>query len=143
MLEIDRIQEQGGRKRPSSRNYSVFWKTILNKWFELRSNVFPLLTHFHSVNRRVFILMTSFQFLLLVRSEAKTICYKSKLFSLYVWNLSKKFSSRGGWRFTRVTLLEDLHYMSLNWTNSLEYGSWLQRLTPSCLWFCPHLTFSK
>lgn len=95
MLEIDGIQEQGGRKRPSSRNYSVFWKTILNKWFELRINVFPLLVHFHSVNRRVFILMTSFQFLLLVRSEAKTICYKSKLFSLYVLELIQKVLLQG------------------------------------------------
>lgn len=84
-----------GRKSSSSINYRVFWKTILNKWFGFWIYVLPLLTHFHSVNRKVFILMTSFQFMLLVRSEAKMICYKSKLFSLHVLELIQNVLLQG------------------------------------------------
>lgn len=106
-----------GSKRLNYINYSVFWKTILNKWFGLRINVFPLLTHFHSVNRKVFILMTSFQFLLLVRSEAKTICCKSKLFSFSCAGIHPKSSPPGlsdGSKGSDTTERSPLHVTELN-----------------------------
>ena len=105
-----------GEERDLALNYSVLWKTILNKWFGVWIDAFPLLTHFHFVNSRVLILMTSFQFLLLVKSEAKMICYKSKF---YVLELIQNVLLQGWVMVSKnLTLLKDLHFMSLNWTNS-------------------------
>lgn len=87
-LEIDkrRAKEQKKSWLPRSQcTLEGHFKQTTGLWF----NIFPLLTHFHSRSRRVFILMTTFLFQLLLRFKAEMITMKANYFPFMCWNLTK------------------------------------------------------